>query len=143
MEHAIFVYGTLKRGFCRASCWPKRPLQVTDGFVRGTLLDLHDYPGLVPGDGWVRGEVWYIAEADWDTTIAVLDAVEGYRQTGEHDWYVRQLLNVFAAPEGAFVTQAETYVLADRRLIDKGVVMEPEQTENGTLYTEWTRQTQK
>jgi gamma-glutamylcyclotransferase (GGCT)/AIG2-like uncharacterized protein YtfP len=45
------------------------------GTVRGTLLDLGRYPGLVEGRGRVRGEVYRLDDAE---LLPVLDREEGY-----------------------------------------------------------------
>ena len=45
------------------------------GSVRGTLLDLGDFPGLVNGTGRVVGEVYRL---DAPELLAVLDRAEGY-----------------------------------------------------------------
>jgi gamma-glutamylcyclotransferase (GGCT)/AIG2-like uncharacterized protein YtfP len=45
------------------------------GRVRGTLLDLSWYPGLVEGDGAVRGELYRLHDAE---LLRVLDREEGY-----------------------------------------------------------------
>ena len=43
--------------------------------VRGTLLDLRGYPGLVDGDGRVRGELYRLHDA---ALLPTLDREEGY-----------------------------------------------------------------
>jgi gamma-glutamylcyclotransferase (GGCT)/AIG2-like uncharacterized protein YtfP len=48
---------------------------LTTGHVRGGLLDLGDYPGLIPGGGRVRGEVYRLDEVE---LLPVLDREEGY-----------------------------------------------------------------
>jgi gamma-glutamylcyclotransferase (GGCT)/AIG2-like uncharacterized protein YtfP len=45
------------------------------GTVRGRLLDLGRYPGLVPGAGRVQGELYRIDRAE---LLPVLDREEGY-----------------------------------------------------------------
>jgi gamma-glutamylcyclotransferase (GGCT)/AIG2-like uncharacterized protein YtfP len=46
-----------------------------EGTVRGRLVDLGRYPGLVPGDGRVRGEIYRLDDAE---LLPVLDREEGY-----------------------------------------------------------------
>jgi len=43
--------------------------------VRGTLLALRGYPGLVSGQGWVRGELYRVHDAE---LLKTLDREEGY-----------------------------------------------------------------
>ena len=43
--------------------------------VRGTLLGLRDYPGLVDGEGRVRGELYRLHDRE---LLPVLDRQEGY-----------------------------------------------------------------
>ena len=46
-----------------------------DGTVRGSLLDLGRYPGLIDGAGRVRGEIYRL---DGPELLPVLDREEGY-----------------------------------------------------------------
>ena len=46
-----------------------------DARVRGTLLDLRGYPGLVDGAGWVSGELYRLHDRE---LLHVLDRAEGY-----------------------------------------------------------------
>ncbi len=46
-----------------------------DARVRGRLLDLRGYPGLVDGEGWVRGELYRLHDAE---LLRTLDREEGY-----------------------------------------------------------------
>jgi gamma-glutamylaminecyclotransferase len=69
----LFVYGTLKRGGSRHSLLKGCPFlghALAKGFA---LYDLGAYPGMVPGDGVVRGEVYEIPEK----LLRELDWVEG------------------------------------------------------------------
>jgi gamma-glutamylcyclotransferase (GGCT)/AIG2-like uncharacterized protein YtfP len=89
---AFFVYGTLQQGEERAKFWPRKPREILPARVQGALYDLGPYPALVPGEDWVRGELWVLAEEDMAETIRVLDAVEGYAQPSERDWYRREVI---------------------------------------------------
>ncbi len=110
----FFVYGTLKRGQCREACWPAAPLQVLDGFVRATLIDLVEYPGLLPGDNWVRGEIWQIAAADVAETLRVLDAIEGYQPGGTNNLYDRRSVEVYRSTDDSKpLVTAHSYWYAD------------------------------
>ncbi len=75
---AVFVYGTLKRGECRESCWPRAPLRVETAATKGQLYDLGPYPALCPGEGSVAGEVWTFAPRDMPATRAALDEIEDH-----------------------------------------------------------------
>ena len=48
---------------------------VGEGTVPGTLLALGQFPGLVPGRGRVRGELWRL---DAPEVLRTLDEYEGY-----------------------------------------------------------------
>lgn len=104
---AIFVYGTLKRGELRERMWPRPAIRVVAAETLGTLYDLGAYPGLRPGKDRVRGELWFIAAADLEVTLRVLDGIEGYR--GEPtDLYTRLTVACHSLPEGE-VHEALTY----------------------------------
>ena len=94
---AIFVYCTLQQGEVRARFWPRPPQAILPARVPGTLYDLGPYPALVPGNDWVRGELWVLAEEDLEETLRVLDRVEGYAQPGERDWYRRDVIECILA----------------------------------------------
>jgi gamma-glutamylcyclotransferase (GGCT)/AIG2-like uncharacterized protein YtfP len=46
-----------------------------EGTVRGSLLSLRGYPGLIEGEGRVRGELYRLHDAE---LLPVLDREEGY-----------------------------------------------------------------
>jgi gamma-glutamylcyclotransferase (GGCT)/AIG2-like uncharacterized protein YtfP len=48
---------------------------VSEATVRGSLVDLRGYPGLVDGAGAVRGELYRLHDAE---LLPVLDRAEGY-----------------------------------------------------------------
>lgn len=114
----VFVYGTLCRGQCREECWPREPLSVAVGYVRGRLFDLGPYPAMLPGDDWVRGEYWTLREEDMPETLRVLDAIEGYAQSGEADLYRRQEVDIFptAAGNEPPIARGVAYFLVPERL---------------------------
>lgn len=91
----VFVYGTLQRGHCRAHLMERAgPISVMPATVRGRLVDLGEYPGLVAGDGVVHGELW--TYEDVGALLGELDAVEdfaGWDRLGT-SLYVRILARV-------------------------------------------------
>ena len=71
----LFTYGTLMRGYGLHAVLARGARPVGAGTVRGTLLDLGRYPGLVEGRGRVHGEVYRLDDAE---LLPVLDREEGY-----------------------------------------------------------------
>ena len=71
----LFAYGTLMRGQSRHRFLVGQATWLGAGRVRGQLLDLRYYPGLVPGTGTVHGELYRL---DAPEVLAALDREEGY-----------------------------------------------------------------
>jgi gamma-glutamylcyclotransferase (GGCT)/AIG2-like uncharacterized protein YtfP len=71
----LFTYGTLMRGYGLHAVLAPGARGVGEGTVRGRLLDLGRYPGLVDGTGRVRGEVYRLDDPE---LLAMLDREEGY-----------------------------------------------------------------
>ena len=71
----LFLYGTLMRGQPAHRFLTGRATFVSEGHVRGTLLALGKFPGLVAGRGRVRGEVWRFEAPE---VLRTLDEYEGY-----------------------------------------------------------------
>ncbi|HXH83826.1 MAG TPA: gamma-glutamylcyclotransferase family protein, partial [Candidatus Tectomicrobia bacterium] len=71
----LFVYGTLMRGYALHGGLARGARRVGEGTVRGALLDLGSYPGLVEGGGRVRGELYRLDDPE---LLPVLDREEGY-----------------------------------------------------------------
>lgn len=71
----LFTYGTLMRGYALHAVLARGATAVGAGSVRGALLDLGRYPGLVDGRGRVRGELYRL---DDPQLLPVLDREEGY-----------------------------------------------------------------
>jgi gamma-glutamylcyclotransferase (GGCT)/AIG2-like uncharacterized protein YtfP len=76
MVKEIFVYGTLMRGGSHGELLSRRDLRLLGpARCQGSLFDLGDYPGLLPGArSWVAGEL-YRCEAV-QHILGVLDALE-------------------------------------------------------------------
>jgi len=74
--HRVFVYGTLKKGFCRHHALSRQNfLGVATTQAEYKLLDLGDYPGLVSSDDGesIAGELYEVDEA----CLQNLDVIEG------------------------------------------------------------------
>jgi gamma-glutamylcyclotransferase (GGCT)/AIG2-like uncharacterized protein YtfP len=111
----VFVYGTLKRGQCREKMWPRTPLSIRTGYVRGWLFDLGPYPAMwcadcheVSGEAcndipcpcdWVKGEIWSLAKDDLAITIEELDEIEETNQPHTCNQYDQILVRVYQSPD--------------------------------------------
>ena len=114
----LFIYGSLRRGEPMfEELGLERALEyVSEGTFRGDLYDLGDYPGAVPADGVVRGEVYRIKD------VSILDALDRYEEfdpdNPEDSLFVRQRIHIRGAGE------AWTYLYngsrEDRRPIPSG-----------------------
>jgi gamma-glutamylcyclotransferase (GGCT)/AIG2-like uncharacterized protein YtfP len=71
----LFAYGTLMRGYALHGVLARGATFLGEASVRGRLLDLGRYPGLVEGGGRVRGEVYRLDDPE---LLPVLDREEGY-----------------------------------------------------------------
>jgi gamma-glutamylcyclotransferase (GGCT)/AIG2-like uncharacterized protein YtfP len=108
----VFVYGTLKRGQCRAAMWPHPPLSIEPAWVRGKLFGRSDYPAMRSGEDQVRGEVWRFHELVIPEVLVQLDEIEGTLQpSGEPDLYHRVVVNFFR-DDGSLGGSAYAYVYA-------------------------------
>ncbi|MGH7335204.1 MAG: gamma-glutamylcyclotransferase family protein [Candidatus Rokuibacteriota bacterium] len=71
----LFAYGTLMRGYPLHAVIAGRAAYVESGSVRGALVDLGQYPGLLEGKGRVVGEVYRLETPE---LLPVVDREEGY-----------------------------------------------------------------
>ncbi|EKE73087.1 gamma-glutamylcyclotransferase family protein [Gallaecimonas xiamenensis] len=73
-ELPLFVYGTLRRGAGTplARRLASQGHYLGQGLCRGLLYRVDHYPGWVPGDGWVTGDLYLVPP----TLRAALDAYE-------------------------------------------------------------------
>jgi len=71
----LFAYGTLMRGYALHRRLATGATFLGEGSVRGSLLSLRGYPGLIEGEGRVRGELYRLHDAE---LLRVLDREEGY-----------------------------------------------------------------
>ena len=88
---AVFVYGTLKTGQCRANRWPLEPLSIHPAWTRGTLYGRDDYPAMTEGADRVLGELWQFAETQMELVLKRLDEIEG---TGPHRFSTHRHITV-------------------------------------------------
>jgi gamma-glutamylcyclotransferase (GGCT)/AIG2-like uncharacterized protein YtfP len=106
----LFAYGTLMEGFVRRRLLGSATLE-GPGQVRGSLLDLGRYPGVVlDGRGWVLGELYRVP--DLAARLPRLDLEEGYDPAApSRSLYLRCRAPVHTA--GAPPRDAWLYVLND------------------------------
>jgi gamma-glutamylcyclotransferase (GGCT)/AIG2-like uncharacterized protein YtfP len=78
MAEWLFVYGTLRPGSGHPmSRWLAAHTHLLGSArVPGWLCRISYYPGMMPGAGWVRGEVLALEPVDAAETLAALDAFE-------------------------------------------------------------------
>lgn len=99
----LVLYGTLMGGLRPTVAPPalERLRCVGPCVLRGRLLDLGAFPGLVPGEGVVRGELYELpgAGAGAAEVLASLDAYEGC-DPGDPagSLYLRRLVHVIEPP---------------------------------------------
>lgn len=129
----IFVYGTLQRGELRENCWPYPARRIEAATIRATLYDLGPHPAIGPGDNRVLGELWHLAPQHLPATLEVLDAIEGYQQAGEEDWYVREVVD--CTTEAGAERQAYAYFYARLSELPRFPVVLP----NAAGVCGWTR----
>lgn len=108
----FYVYGTLKRGQCREKCWPATPKHICEGWTLGRLYDLGEYPAMVQGSDWVRGEVWEFDIADVPAVLQTLDEIEGTNQPGSPNLYDRGVCQVRISGDQSIDAYAYRYAHA-------------------------------
>lgn len=103
----LFVYGLLMRGFQLNALLADGEL-VDSATIRGILVSLGTYPGLLEGDGTVRGELY--AFADLGAALAVIDAAEEYDpQSSERSLYRRVARHVQGTKVGKVLAWVYLY----------------------------------
>lgn len=75
MLATLFVYGTLRSGQSNAKLLEGRGHCAGPAAIRGTLYFISPYPGLVDGEGEVRGELFVLS--DPGGSLPELDSFEG------------------------------------------------------------------
>ena len=102
--HRVFVYGTLRKGDCRFGIPSLVGVLHEEAELKGfDMLSINgSFPGLVSGEGTVKGEV-HVFE-----TFAELDRIEGFSEDRlGQSLYLRETVTV-STPEGNM--EASTYV---------------------------------
>jgi gamma-glutamylcyclotransferase (GGCT)/AIG2-like uncharacterized protein YtfP len=132
MMDRLFVYGTLRRHGrgSRFGLLGSGVRQIGFARMRGRLVDLGDYPGLVPPknpEDWVRGEVYVLAQpAD---TLRRLDEYEGCAEPAARSAGFRRLMGEAELDSGrttwAWVYAYEGKILR-ARLIASGDYLHPD-----------------
>jgi len=86
----IFVYGTLKRGFCRSHNLADQTfLEPAITVSRYLMYDCGEYPALVVDSKEgirIHGELWRVT----DENLTLLDQVEGVAE----NWYAREVIQL-------------------------------------------------
>lgn len=104
----VFVYGTLREGDIRFGVDTLVELLHPEAHLEGfQLIHLGGFPGIVPGEGRVRGEVHLY------TTFDQLDAIEGHIERNPESSLFRRTEVTVKLPLGREL-QASTYVYNGR-----------------------------
>ncbi len=115
----IFVYGTLRQGGERESAMKQGRTENPElGKIRGKLVNLGNYPGLIEGEGEVVGEIH--TYDDIDSALNRLDQIEGFHSHGyQNNLFERVICDVITNDK---VLQAWTYRWNDSNgeIIDSG-----------------------
>jgi gamma-glutamylcyclotransferase (GGCT)/AIG2-like uncharacterized protein YtfP len=108
----VFVYGTLRKGDSRFGVLDECPVIAEVAFLdQFEMLHLGGFPGIVPGNGRVRGEVYEIDE----DILAQLDGIEGYYEDDpKGSLYLRQTVFPFH-DDGGSIGETLTYVYNEGR----------------------------
>jgi len=99
----VFVYGTLRKGGPRASFLNGCAFLGRHTLAGYRLLDLGAFPGAVPGDGGVVGELYELRD---EAILEFLDAVEGVDDAPP--LYRRREVAVDGAPAWMYVYARES-----------------------------------
>ena len=105
MTHALFIYGTLMPGL-RFEAEMHGARFMGPAQVPGRLVDVGRYPGLLPGDGSVSGEVYEVDDAQLARLDGVEDMVPGDRKASQ---YWREEVTVSAGPLQGLRVQTYVY----------------------------------
>jgi gamma-glutamylcyclotransferase (GGCT)/AIG2-like uncharacterized protein YtfP len=86
----LFVYGTLVPGRALFPCIAEHVRRARPATIQGVLVDLGAFPGLVPGDGVVKGVLLDIAPA----ALRITDQIEGHSPDARTCFYERREMEV-------------------------------------------------
>jgi gamma-glutamylcyclotransferase (GGCT)/AIG2-like uncharacterized protein YtfP len=92
----LFVYGTLMPRYHFYRCIQRFVSDVVDGWIRGRLVDLGNYPALLEGDGLVLGKILELDPA----ALTVTDDIEDCRPDESHSLYLRRRVNAWVGHPG-------------------------------------------
>lgn len=138
-EH-VFVYGTLKRGQSRETCWPKPPQLIQDAWTLGKLIDLGPYPALLAGGDRVLGELWSFTREDIAQVFTVLDQVEVTNQPGIPNEYDRVQVRVTLGDGNSVMASTYRYSSSEdaarARLLQLSEI-QPTEIVDGHSYVVW------
>jgi gamma-glutamylcyclotransferase (GGCT)/AIG2-like uncharacterized protein YtfP len=100
VTNLLFVYGTLRRGFCRHHTLRRlRAKSAGRGTIRAKLFNLGEFPGARPSglaSALVVGELYALPEAG--QAFRILDAVEGIRtHAPERSLFKRETVDITLA----------------------------------------------
>ena len=101
----VFVYGSLKKGLDNFHVLETSTF-IGRALVNGVLYDLGFFPGMVPGNQCVEGEVYEVSPE----TLLRLDLLEGFREDRDPaaNFYNRKTVRVCVEGKNRFL-QAEAY----------------------------------
>ena len=104
-HYIVFVYGTLMQGRSNHDYYLGGKEMIDDATLDGfDMYDIGSFPGIVPGDGVVKGELYEVSEKE----LASLDYLEG-----EGSLYIRRCVPV--------TTRSGKTVLAQVYIYNSGV----------------------
>lgn len=123
----VFVYGTLKPGECNYDRYCNgKVITAQEAIAHGQLFHLsrRGYPGMIAGEGTVRGVVLSFQDPNLLKTLDVLEDYDPNR-SAEANEYNRQQIEVFNAA-GESMGLVWAYIMRPQRVIRLGGVFLPE-----------------
>lgn len=123
----VFVYGTLKPGECNYHRYCEgKVIKAEEAIAFGQLFHLCElgYPGMILGEGKVRGVVLSFTDPNIFQTIDVLEGYDPHRPA-EANEYNRQQISVFTIT-GTSMGLAWAYIMTPQRVTWRGGIFLPE-----------------